>query len=108
MTAPELLKYFARRWKEKNGRNYPISWRKEGAQLKRLLGSYAPEELKNYIDYFLADFRDDFARSCGFTVGCFVVKLAAVITAYEEHSAKTTTIEHPDWERIQRARERKE
>lgn len=108
-SVPDLLKLFARLWREKFGRVYAVAWKKEGAQLKRLVKEGHQEgELARYIAFYLKEFRDPFAERAGYSLGVFVSLLPAVVAASAAAEAKRAKAleSSSDFERLEEARKR--
>lgn len=109
LNVPELLKHFARCWRERFGKPYAIAWAKDGAQIKRLLAQgFAAEDLARYAEFYLQEFQDPFCKQAGYSLGVFVLKLPAVALAAEEARAKKSqaTSNGEDFERLEAARKR--
>lgn len=81
MNSKDLLVFFAEQWKEKHdGKAYPISWGKEGAQFKRLLTSYDADYCRSLVVcFFRSGNHSEFASTAGFSVGAFVSQVPKLI-----------------------------
>ncbi len=76
----EFLLWFANLWSERvgNGHKYPIIWTKDTIIIKRLLGSYSMDNLKDFVERFF-DSEDEFIRKSGYTIGVFSVVIPKLI-----------------------------
>jgi hypothetical protein len=81
MKAKDLVLGFASLWREKYGKNYPVSFAKDCSQAKRLLNLYG-DEAATYVRHYLSGFDSAFARRAGHSFGAFVVEIAAVVASH--------------------------
>lgn len=106
INSKDLLLLFAKRWEAKYGKPYMISWGKDGAQMKRLLVAYGPDELTKLIDAFFSTYSTDFVMKAGRSIGVFVSQVPALIAHVQENEKlKTNTSStSSDLQRLQAAR----
>ena len=101
----DLILHFARTWEKRYGCPYQISFGKDGAIFKRLLANYTPEVLTRLIDYYLSDYRSDFADSAGRNTNVFVSSIPALIAGVKKN-VDSKPVNNPDFERIEAARKK--
>lgn len=110
MTAKDLVIEYSRKWKEKYGQSYTISWAKEISQVKRLLKSHDATTLLSYMEYFICQYRSDFADSAGRHIGVFITSLPAVIVEMNKKQVADAKLHTTadDYQRLEEARKKLE
>lgn len=104
MKPKDLLLLYAKEFQARFRRPYPISWSKETAQAKRLLGLYSSDDLSRLISLYVHSYQDQWHVRAGKSFGTFVLALPALVTllASEEQSKPVAS---SDAEKLRKARE---
>lgn len=106
MNSKDLLHHYRRTYYARYQREYPVVWKRHGAQAKRLLALYSPEDLTKYIELYVNSYRDKFHVEKGKPFDLFVTALPALINlASEEQLAKERVgSNESNYERLRSAR----
>ena len=104
MKPKDLLLLYAKEFQGRFKRPYPISWSKETAQAKRLLGIYSADDLSRMISLYVHSYRDQFHERAGKPFGLFIAAVPALVAllASQEHSKPVAS---SDAEKLKQARE---
>ncbi len=105
-----VLLHFASEWEGRYKQRYPISWAKDSANIKRLLGTYEEEELRRWLSFFLSnDFVDQWADTCGRNLGSFLHLVPTIIAAYQKREVTKAAAESSvsQFEALEKARNAK-
>ena len=90
MTAKDFFHYWAKKYTEATGRKYFINYMKEGAAMKRLMGTLSDKELKALID---AAFEDQNLKRQGFPISLLPYSVNKLMPQVDNPGTKI-----PDWE----------
>lgn len=104
MKPKDLLLLYAQEYQSRFGRSYPISWKKETAQAKRLLGLYSADDLRRMVELYVHSYSDRFHEVRGKPFSLFVLAvpaLVALMAQAEQNKPQAST----DAERLRKARE---
>lgn len=74
-----VIDHFCQAFKAKTGHAYPFSGGKDGKLVADLLRQYTAEQLKGWIDKYLA-IEDEWSRKTGYSLGMFKTRLAEIIS----------------------------
>jgi len=88
--AKEFVLYWARKYQEKTGRRYFINFVKEGATMKRLMGTLNDRELKALIDAAFEDFN---LKRNGFPIALLPYSVNKLMPQVDNPGSAI-----PDWE----------
>lgn len=108
MKPKDLLLYFARKWKERHGPHYFISFPKESPFAARLLEAYGEETARKIIDHYLFHLSDPWLASRGYTFLLMANRINDCALAVAEQAKKREAgqAEHVDFVTISEARKK--
>jgi len=73
----EVMNYFREMYAHSYDADYPVAWGRDMAILKRLLKTYTPEQLMNYIQgYFRLN--DNYVQEAGHPLPLLPIKIPAI------------------------------
>lgn len=106
MTPKDLLLAYAKEYRTRFGREYPISWQKQLGQAKRLLGIYSGEDLSRMITLYVHSYRDQFHEKAGKPFGLFIAAVPALVAqlAGSELSQERVNSNEANYARLRQAR----
>lgn len=88
MTPGNICTYFADKFKEIYGTAYHVTWGKECSIVKSLQKTYSDEQLKTYIEEFLAHHTTSSGGFWSPAIGAFKLALPAVIAKLTDRESK--------------------
>jgi hypothetical protein len=103
MKPKDLVLLYAKEYRDRFRRSYPIVWKKDLAQAKRLLGLYSSADLGRMISLYVHAYRDQFHERAGKPFGLFISAAPALVAllASEEQSKPSAS---SDAEKLKKAR----
>jgi hypothetical protein len=98
----ELLNFFRSEYFKMYEAEYPVSWGKDMAVIKRLLTYYHPDTLKQYITgFFKLD--DDFLKTAGYKVQFLQGRIPAIQGVIKKRVKEKVSTKNLDAEIIAKA-----